>query len=309
MDMNQADAARKIMTDSPEQAEAKQFSINEMTTKLSRDERLLKAMIPDFAVGCRRPTPGNGYLEALGMDNVTVVTDHISHIVPEGIKLTTGELIRVDTFICATGFDISFFPRFKMIGRKGKDIAKEWKARPEAYLSIAAANFPNYFSSSSNLLLEDNKGKFTNERLVFLGPNAPVGHGSVLPIIEHTTKYIINMMKKMQTQGIKAVQPSAAAINEYNTHVHEYLKRTAWATPCRSWFKNGTIDGPIVALHPGSRIHWFHMLDSIRYEDWEYTYFTDNRFQYLGNGFSIKEGPGKDTTWYFETPEEGYNDY
>lgn len=134
------------MTDSPEQVEAKQFSINEMTSKLGHDERLMKAMIPDFAVGCRRPTPGNGYLEALGKENVRVVTDHISKIVPEGIKLTTGEVIKVDAFICATGFDISFFPRFKLIGRKGKNIAEEWKIKPQAYLSVAAADFPNYFS-------------------------------------------------------------------------------------------------------------------------------------------------------------------
>lgn len=47
--------------------------------------------------------------------------------------------------------------------------------------------------------------------VVFLGPNAPVGHGSVLPIIEHATKYIIKMMKKIQYQNIKAVSPSISA--------------------------------------------------------------------------------------------------
>lgn len=144
---------------------------------------------------------------------------------------------------------------------------------------------------------------------MFLGPNAPVGHGSVLPIIEHATKYIINFMKKIQTQGIKAVSPSPAAIKDFNIHTTEFLKRTAWATPCRSWFKNGTVDGPIVALHPGGRIHWFHMLQDIRYEDWEYTYLTNNRFQYLGDGFSTMELPGKDNVWYFDSPEDGYRDY
>lgn len=117
------------------------------------------------------------------------------------------------------------------------------------------------------------------------------------------------MMKKMQTQSIKAVQPSPVAIKEFNEHIYTFLDRTAWATSCRSWFKNGTIDGPIVALHPGSRIHWFHMLEQIRFEDWEYTYDSKNRYQYVGNGFSVKEGPGRDTTWYFEQPEKGYNEY
>ncbi|KAI9870993.1 MAG: hypothetical protein M1830_003547, partial [Pleopsidium flavum] len=167
-----------IIKDSPEQAEAKRFSINEMKTKLNHDEHLVKHMVPDFAVGCRRPTPGNGYLEALTKPNVRVVTDRIEKVVPEGIMLSTGELLKVDAFICATGFDISFCPRFSMVGRNAVSLAEQWKDKPEAYLSLAAANFPNYF--------------------MFLGPNAPIGHGSVLPIVEHSAKYMINMMKKMQ---------------------------------------------------------------------------------------------------------------
>lgn len=87
------------------------------------------------------------------------------------------------------------------------------------------------------------------------------------------------------------------------------MKRTAWTTHCRSWFKNGKIDGPVVALHPGSRIHWLHMLDEPRYEDYEIRYMSRNRFQYLGNGFSVREAEGLETTWYLETPEVGYKDY
>jgi cation diffusion facilitator CzcD-associated flavoprotein CzcO len=121
-----------------------------MTTKLKGDQKLIKHMIPDFAVGCRRPTPGNGYLEALTDPKITVIADEISEIVPEGIKLTTEEVIKIDTFICATGFDISFAPRFPLIGKNGISLAEQWKTRPEAYLSVSATNMPNYFSMCSN---------------------------------------------------------------------------------------------------------------------------------------------------------------
>ena len=117
-----------------------------MTTKLKGDTNLLKHIIPDFAVGCRRPTPGNGYLEALTDPKVSVVTEEISEIVPKGIKLKSGKVLEVDTFVCATGFDISFAPRFPLIGRNGVSLSKQWKTRPEAYLSMAAANIPNHFS-------------------------------------------------------------------------------------------------------------------------------------------------------------------
>lgn len=117
-----------------------------MKTKLGGNKRLIEHMIPDFGVGCRRPTPGNGYLEALNEPNVRVITDEIESIAEEGIVLSTGELLDVDVIICATGFDISFAPRFPLIGRGGVSLADHWKDVPEAYLSLAVEHFPNYFS-------------------------------------------------------------------------------------------------------------------------------------------------------------------
>lgn len=137
---------RFIIKDSPEQQAAIDFSTNEMKSKLGADSPLLKHLIPSFSVGCRRPTPGNGYLEALTQENVRVVTDQISEIVPEGIKTETGEVIKIDMFICATGFDISFRPRYSVIGRDGVDLGEVWKDKPSAYLSMAVPNFPNHFS-------------------------------------------------------------------------------------------------------------------------------------------------------------------
>ncbi|MCU7707514.1 hypothetical protein, partial [Streptomyces albidoflavus] len=36
-----------------------------MYEKLGHDDGLTKKMVPDFALGCRRMTPGSGYLESL----------------------------------------------------------------------------------------------------------------------------------------------------------------------------------------------------------------------------------------------------
>ncbi|KAL3474519.1 hypothetical protein BJX99DRAFT_231461 [Aspergillus californicus] len=59
----------------------------------------------------------------------------------------------------------------------------------------------------------------------------------------------------------------------------------------RGRYKNGSADGPVTALHPGSRIHFFHMLERFRAEDFEYVHDNGkaNRFAYLSNGFSTKE--------------------
>lgn len=106
-------------------------------------------MVPkDYAVGCRRPTPGNGYLEALCEDNVEVVGDSIAEITPNGIKTADGVEHEVDVIVCATGFDVSWRPAYPTIGRAGKSLSQEWEHIPSTYLSVSVPDFPNYLSKS-----------------------------------------------------------------------------------------------------------------------------------------------------------------
>jgi hypothetical protein len=136
---------------------------------------------------------------------------------------------------------------------------------------------------------------------VFLGPNSAIGHGSVITITEHISRYICSIIQKCQTEGILSLSPSHAALSAYSEHIDAFMPRTVWSETCRSWFKNGKETGPVTALHPGSRIHWFHMLEMFRGEDFEYVY-ERGRFGYLGNGFSTKElEGGEDKTWYLGT--------
>ena len=76
----------------------------------------------------------------------------------------------------------------------------------------------------------------------------------------------MKMIYKCQTQGIKSVAPKKKAVDDVTEHIDVFMKRTTWTSHCRSWFKNSTVDGPVVALHPGSRIHWFHMIEQPRFE-------------------------------------------
>ncbi|KAI1412587.1 FAD/NAD(P)-binding domain-containing protein [Hypoxylon sp. FL1857] len=254
-----------------------------MTAALGGDEKLCKALIPKFPLGCRRITPAPDYLEALRAPNTEVITEGIAGIVPEGIQLESGEIIKLDAIICATGFDNSFTPRFPIVGRYGNVQDTMKTETPKGYMSCALAGVPNYFT--------------------FLGPNGPIGHGSVFTLSEHIARYIARVIIKCQTEGIKAIVPSDAAVADYGQHVATFMPRTAWASSCKSWFKGGKEDGPVTALHPGSRVHFFHMLERFRGEDWEYVYDnpTQNRFWYLGNGFSKRElDPKIDGTWYLE---------
>ncbi|KAK4151191.1 hypothetical protein C8A00DRAFT_17382 [Chaetomidium leptoderma] len=275
-----------VLAQSPVQAFARAKVAEYMTLMLGGNQELCKTLIPDFPLGCRRMTPGHGYLQALTKPNVEIRRSGIKRFVAEGIELDSGEILKVDAIICATGFNTSFCPRLPIIGRDG-NLQERWKKEtPKAYMSCAVAGLPNYF--------------------MFLGPNAPIGHGSVFTLSEHIAKYITAVIKKCQAEAVKAIVPSRAAVDDYFEHITAFMPRTTWAAPGggRSWFKgNGLEEGPVTALHPGSRIHFFHMLERFRGEDWEYTYLhaAGNRFGYLGNGFSTRElDPSGDSTWYLD---------
>lgn len=82
-----------------------------MTESLAKAPHLTSVLIPDFGVGCRRLTPGVGYLESLGEDNVDVVTQDIVKVTADGIIAADGAERKVDTIICATvrHYDIDWY--------------------------------------------------------------------------------------------------------------------------------------------------------------------------------------------------------
>ena len=119
-----------------------------MKGRLGGDEKLAEALTPKYGVGCRRLTPGPNFLESLAKENAEVVTEEIDHIEPDGLVTRDGKLHKVDALICATGFDTTYRPRFKLVGRQGVSLTDLWEdtSAVEAYLALAVPGFPNYFS-------------------------------------------------------------------------------------------------------------------------------------------------------------------
>lgn len=141
-----------VLAKGPIQAFARAKVAEYMTAMLGGNEALCKALIPDFPLGCRRMTPGHGYLQTLTKPNVEVRRTTIKRFVPEGIELESGEILKVDAIICATGFETSFCPRFPLVGRNG-NLQDRWrKETPKAYLSCAVPDLPNYFGRSPTVL-------------------------------------------------------------------------------------------------------------------------------------------------------------
>ena len=134
-------------------SESQQASIDlfakTMKQRLKHDEKLINHILPSYPPGCRRLTPGPGFLEALVEENVTVITTAIEMITPKGVRTIDGKEYECDVLVCATGFDTTYRPRFSLIGRNEQSLSEEWTANiPQAYWGVAVPGYPNYFSIS-----------------------------------------------------------------------------------------------------------------------------------------------------------------
>lgn len=141
---------KRAIRGSETQLQAQALFTKSMEDRLGNSEkgrRIANMLLPTFSVGCRRQTPGPGYLEALLQDNVDTRFDDIQKITAGGILTKSGEHLEFDAICCATGFNTSFRPSLPVIGRNGIDLAEKWSANiPKAYFGITIPDFPNYFS-------------------------------------------------------------------------------------------------------------------------------------------------------------------
>jgi len=172
-------------------------------------------------------------------------------------------------------------PRYPFVV-DGQDLRDTWSAakgnKVISYLSYAIPDYPNHFS--------------------YCGPYGPLAHGSFFPLIAKWTDLIVKIITKMQIERIKSLRPKSEVARQFYEHADLYLQRTAWTSPCRSWFKDGKKDGQLT-IYPGSRLHFMQLLEDPRYEDYEIEYVDRmNMFSFLGNGFATREFDGRDITNY-----------
>jgi cation diffusion facilitator CzcD-associated flavoprotein CzcO len=247
----------------------KKFMQESMAARLGDRDDIKKYFIPEWSPGCRRLTPGEGYLEALIRPNVTCVFDNaISEVTPTGVLSADGTQHDVDIIACATGFYIQYQPHFRLTGIDGQVIQDQ--PEPNIYASIAAPGFPNYF--------------------VINGPRGNWGQGCALPSHETQVLYVIQCCRKMQEDRIKHMVPKQRVTDQLNDYMDAWHKKhSIWAEDCKSWYKDNKVDGRVY-IWPGSLLHHLKFLKRPRYEHYEITYQDeDNMFAFLGNGKTISQ--------------------
>jgi len=252
-----------------------------MKERLSKKPEIVDALTPSFAVGCRRLTPGPGYLEALVEDNVDFVSTKIDSINSKGVVLADGKQVEIDVLVCATGFNTSSPPPFQVVGKHGISIQEKFTPYPETYLTMSTDGFPNFF--------------------MMLGPNSAIGSGSLTMMIETEGDYIIKCIRKLQKEDYVTMMPKPARVKDFSEFCQEYFKNTVYMDECNSWYRSeGGKGDRITGLWPGSTLHCLETLRAPRWEDFEYESMDENQLRWMGNGWSTTQTGGGDAAWYLE---------
>ncbi|KEZ43472.1 4-hydroxyacetophenone monooxygenase [Scedosporium apiospermum] len=242
---------------------AYQYMQAEMARGLENDPVLTKKLVPSWPVGCRRLTPGDGYLEALIKPNVECYFTEISSITEKGLNTTDGASHEVDAIVCATGYDMAWTPHFTLIGRDGVNIKDAWNPEPKCYLGLAAPGFPNYF--------------------VMNGPRGNLANGTVLPCLETEIDYVIKAAKKMQSDRIKVLDVRESVVDQLDEYIDAWHQTSVFSGSCRSWYKNNSVDGK-PRVWGGSSVHFLKTIKTPRWEHYNIEYLDDNPWAFLGNG-------------------------
>ena len=200
------------------------------------DPQLRAKVRPTYTMGCKRVLMSNDYYPALARSNVSVITDGIQEIRPNGIVTADGVLHEVDGIVLGTGFHATDpLPAGVLFGRGGLDIVAVWRATsqgggPEAYLGTTVSGFPNLF--------------------MLMGPNTGLGHSSMVYMIESQIQYVLDALDTMQQKQIQAVDVLAGVQASFNHWLQERLVGTVWQSGgCQSWYRNAA--GKNVVLWPG----------------------------------------------------------
>ncbi|OBK23478.1 flavin-containing monooxygenase [Mycobacterium asiaticum] len=201
-----------------------------------KDPELRAKLLPSYRLGCKRVLISDDYLSALAKPNVTVVTEGIQAVTPDGIIDGTGTEHRFDTIILGTGFKTDRLPLTDRIhGVDGTSMAERWADNPTAYLGTTVAGFPNCY--------------------LIAGPNTGLGHTSVLYMYESQANYIASTIGYARAHSVAALEPTVQAQESYTAEVDRLSAGTVWSSGgCRSWYLNA--NGRNTNLWPGGTLSY-----------------------------------------------------
>lgn len=94
--VNEAKLIFQFVKNSKLNSDVLHLAQTQMAEKLNHNTELCEKLIPKFEVGCRRITPGAGYLESFLRPNVYLTQSPITKVTDSGIETADGKFHEVD---------------------------------------------------------------------------------------------------------------------------------------------------------------------------------------------------------------------
>lgn len=186
----------------------------------ARKRDLLAPLEPIHPFGTKRPSLEQDYYEQFNKPNVDIVdlrSSPIQEFVPEGLITEDGTLHEFDVIAIATGFDALTGGMMNMGLRStsGETLSDTWKSGAWSYLGMTCHNYPNMF--------------------FLYGPHGPTAFANGPSCVEAQGDWIISAITKIDREGIKSIDPTREAEEEWKRKLKELSDKTLFHK-AKSWY-------------------------------------------------------------------------
>ena len=193
-----------------------------LQTELADRPDLIDKCLPRYPPYGKRILIDNGWYQALKRPNVNLVTEAVREVQADALIDASGARHEVDVILLATGFEPGrMLGPLAVHGRSGQPLQQRWgDDNPQAYLGISVPDCPNLF--------------------LLTGPNTGLAHGgSLIFVSECQVRYISALLRDMLEHGLREVEVTQAAHDDYNARVDAEHAELVWTHPgMRNWYRN-----------------------------------------------------------------------
>jgi cation diffusion facilitator CzcD-associated flavoprotein CzcO len=181
------------------------------------DPALRDQCVPGYTMGCKRVVFSNDWYPALDRANVSLVTEPVERIVPEGVVTAGGHTRPADVLIYGTGFAAGeFLAPMRVTGRGGRSLREAWRDGAQAYLGITVTGFPNFF--------------------LLYGPNTNLGGNSIIYMLEGQIGYVLAALRALDAGHLAWMDVRPGAQRQFNAWVQSASHSSVWESGCHNWY-------------------------------------------------------------------------
>lgn len=221
---------RARLSETEENAELRRRALGHLSAQVS-DPRLLAALTPDYAIGCKRVVLSDSWYPALASGAAALENSAFESVDGPTATAASGRRYRLDALVFATGFE-AHRPAVagSVRGSRGKLLSEHWREGMTSYASTAVSGFPNCF--------------------LLGGPNAALGHNSALAVMEAQISHLLSALEHLPEGTV--CEASRAAEHEYTRQLDARAAETVWTSGgCSSWYRDSS-SGRVTLLWPGT---------------------------------------------------------